>query len=638
MAAGCAVLTMVGAAQTASSSQQPVQVSSAPAVPGPQIESDFDLTVGGVFVDVGGSSQKFRTERNVRSGFNIGSLNLNLRPIKGTKTFFDFLTLSAAGVGDSSPYQRGDLRAAKRRLYDLKVGYRKYNYFFGLPEFAMGWHPEDSVGRSSNVSLKLLPDRTVSFLAGYRRHQLYGTRFTSQALLLDTYPVSYPRRLSSDEYRGGVQLKTRRISLLFDQSFLRYKDDQQLLPNGDASVGLRGNLLAGGARNVPSRMTTPVTRVLGRYQPNRRYEVTGRYIYSGADLKIGRYENLLNRVGLGRFPVRQIISSSGISEKPTHNAAFAQSLDITERLTFHQRFLYDTYTLTGFLDTTGVLSLINEARNQQIDLPFSETGGTITEYKYARNEAELDYELTPSVSLVGGHAYSDRHLGFGDRGISPRTVVTITNAGIGGLVWRPGAKGRIRAEVEKGTASEAFNRIDPLSYLRWKLRGQYRPTARLTVSGSAVIDDNSNNTEAVRYDLDNRQLGVQAVYVASSRLLLSGGYNYLRIRTSTDIVFYALSELTGGLSLYETNTHLAHLQAQFPIGKRLDVHAGYEYIKDTGATFPLRMHVPRVGFSLRLHPNVSLEADWRYYSYDERRFSIRDYRANVVAVGLKFTR
>jgi hypothetical protein len=47
---------------------------------------------------------------------------------------------------------------------------------------------------------------------------------------------------------------------------------------------------------------------------------------------------------------RQIISSTGVSEKPAHHASIGQTLDITRRLTFYHRFLYDSHSITGFLD------------------------------------------------------------------------------------------------------------------------------------------------------------------------------------------------------------------------------------------------------------------------------------------------
>ncbi len=601
-----------------------------------EVATTFELSAGGVFVDVDGNGGKFRTDRNVRPGFNTNKLYLDLRPANEAEAFFDFLTVSAFGMGDSSPYQRGEFRAGKRKDYDLKAGYRKYSYFFGLPEFALGWHPEDSVGRTANVSLAVFPDRKATVVGGYRRHQLFGTRFTSQDLGLDAFPASYPRRLSSDEVFGGVRLKGRTASLHFDQSYLRFKDDQQLFPNGEVSVGPRGNRLAEGQRDAPTRITTPISRVLGRFQPSRRYDVTGRYIYSGADLDISRLDNLLFRIGQGQFPTRQVVSSSGVSEKPSHSLGMSQSVDITDRLSFHHRFVYETYTLTGLLETTGVLSLIG-AGGASLELPFTASGGTVTEYVLGRNEAELEFAVAPSVSVVGGHIYSDRHLAFGDGDSKPRPVVTITNAGYGGLIWRPGLKGGLRAELEKGVASAAFNRTDPLSYQRWKIRGEVRPMSRLTVSANSVIEDNANDTAGVNFDLDNRQAGVQAVYVPSERVTVSGGYNYSRLRTSTGIVFYMLSELNQGLSVYETDLHVVHALVEAPIGERLDLRAGYEYIKDGGATFPLKMQTPRAGLSLMLHRHVHFEADWRHYSYNEAAYSIRDYRANVLAVGLRFT-
>jgi len=637
-AAGLALCWLVGVAGNAQTSQQAgaSQAEAAPSPRGGGFESRVELSLGAVFVDTDGSRDKFWTDRYLRSGFNTAGLLLDLRPLKGTRARFDSLRLTAAGIGDANPYQQASLRMVKRKLYDLKAGYHKYNYFFALPEFALGLHTENSVGRSGNVNLKLFPGRKISLSAGYRRHQLFGTRFSSQNLILDTYPVSYPRRLASDEFTGGVEVNWKPLLLSFDQSFTRFRDDSQVLANANQPEGLRGNLLEAGRRDAPTRIATPVSRVLARYAGGRRYELVGRYLYSGADLRINRFEDLLQRTGVNRFPVRQIIASSGTSEKPTHNAGLAQTWEITDRLKLEHRFTYETYTLTGLLDTTGFLRLISEATGQQLDLPFQGLGGTVTGYRLGRNETELEYSVASTLSLVGGHRYSDRHLAFGEYGASARPVVTVTNAGSGGVLWVPGSKGRVRVEMEKGTSSQAFNRIDPLSFLRWRIRGQVRPVSRLTISGSAVIEDNSNDTAGVNHDLDNRQFGAQVVYVPSGRLVVGGGYNFYRLRTSTDIVFYALTSLTGGISLYETNTHVANFHLQAPVGKRVDVRAGYEYVRDTGASYPLRMRTPRAGVSVLLRKGVYFEADWTRYAYHEEAFAIRNYRANVLRTGLRF--
>ena len=629
----CAALATSGAAQTGGSDQLSTAV---PTEQTPKYQTEYDFLLGGVIVDVDGNKDKFRTERNLRSGFDAGRIYFDARPVNPEGAKFDHLTISGFGFGSSNPYQRADFRMNKRKLYDIKAGYRKYYNFFKLPEFANGWHDEDSVGRSYNISLDLFSGRSVSALVGYRRNQLYGTRFTSQDLRLDAYPVSYPRRLSSHEVFGGAKVKTRTVNFRFIQSYIRTNDDQQLFPNGMNSIGLRGNLLAEGQRDVPTRISTPVTRALGSWRPTARYDITARYMYSGADMDLTRSEDLLNRIGQGLLPVRQVISSSGMSEKPTHNFGLSQTLDITDRLTFSHRFVYDKYSLTGFLNTSGMLSLIDETLGTSLDLPFEEAGGTETNYKLLRNEAELEFTIIPSIAVFGGHRYTDRHMAFGDSGSNPRPVVTIGNTGIGGVLWRPTQSALIRAEVEKGVASEAFNRIDPLSTLRWKIKSQFRPVRNLTVTANLLIEDNDNNTPDVNYDLDNRQFGAQALYALPSDLVLSGGYNYLRIRTTTDIVFYTLSQMVDGLSLYETNTHILNALLRVPVHRRVELRGGYDYFKDTGETYPLRMHIPWVGLSLLLGKGISIETDWKYYSYSEEVSAIRDYNAHTLAIGVRF--
>ena len=414
-----------------------------------------------MFVDVDGSEAKFRTERDLRPGFNVGNLRMELRPLEGTTTFFNSAVLTAFGIGDSSPYQRASFRMQKTRLYDFDASYRKYNMFFGLPDFALGLHSEDSVGRAFRFGLKLLPDRTVSFRTLYRRNQLYGTRFMSQNTGLDTYPVSYPRRLASDEFGGGILLRSKLASLSFDQHFVRFRDDQQLIAIG--GMGVDGNQLESGQRNVPTRISNPVSTVFGRLKPSQRYDIVGRYMYSGADLDLTRYEDLLNRLGTARLPVRQIISGSGVSEKPTHNGSLGQTFDITDRLRFDHRFFYHTYTITGLLDTVGVLRLSNPSGGQT-DSPFEFSGGTFTKYAWGLNEAELSYDLGRTVTLLGRYTYGDRHMTFGGTDTSQRRVVTITHSGGGGISWIPSAQGRLNAEVEKGVASQVFNRVEPLIF------------------------------------------------------------------------------------------------------------------------------------------------------------------------------
>ncbi len=158
----------------------------------------------------------------------------------------------------------------------------------------------------------------------------------------------------------------------------------------------------------------------------------------------------------------------------------------------------------------------------------------------------------------------------------------------------------------------------------------------MQVSASAQVADNRNDTPGIRHDLDDRQFAVHAVYTASDRLLLSGGYNYLQLNSATDIVFFTLARLRSSRSLYETKTHAATAEVQVPAGPRLDFRFGYQYIEDKGLSLPLRMHAPRAGFQLKLHRSIAAEGQWQHCSYGERLFSLEGYRAYTIAAGLRF--
>lgn len=40
---------------------------------------------------------------------------------------------------------------------------------------------------------------------------------------------------------------------------------------------------------------------------------------------------------------------------------------------------------------------------------------------------------------------------------------------------------------------------------------------------------------------------------------------------------------------------------------------------------------------MQLAGGFSIEADWRYFGYAERRTAIQDYNANVVYLGLRYS-
>lgn len=75
----------------------------------------------------------------------------------------------------------------------------------------------------------------------------------------------------------------------------------------------------------------------------------------------------------------------------------------------------------------------------------------------------------------------------------------------------------------------------------------------------------------------------------------------------------------------------------------------YYYIMDRGApavslgandvvnAYPLRRHNPEARLAYRFSNHVTGNLSYRHYSYNERDFSVQDYRSNILTSSLRFT-
>jgi len=211
----------------------------------------LEIALGTTFVDIDGSRERFLTESFIKSGINLRRFLFDLRPTKMGPKPFNFATVSGSGFGNSEPYQHFDVRLAKRNNYDFSSGFRKFNYFFDLPSFAQGLHPENSVVRSSNYQLRLFTDKLASIDLTYRRNQNYGSALYRAKLPLDIFQISQPRRLNSNEYSAGTTVRAGSLGITLKQSLLRFKDNSPIFPNQSNSKGFNRSSPKGWASGYP---------------------------------------------------------------------------------------------------------------------------------------------------------------------------------------------------------------------------------------------------------------------------------------------------------------------------------------------------------------------------------------------------
>lgn len=324
------------------------------------------IEVGGHMVTHSGNAGMWDTLVNTHTGPRILSGSFQAHTLNSKKTpFFDDLTMNSFGYG-GDPYASSILRMHKGRAYKLDANFRRnrqyFNYdLFGnslIPANAVPYvpitdspHLFNTVRKTGDVNLTVLPLSKVSFRAGYWRTTNEGPSLSSNVSKSNSNPLlNQWWRYSDDIYTGGVDWKlTRKTVLSYDQFVTSYKQDTRWdmapsnigfqLPNGTpVSLGLnifstaKNTCLVAGTANtvVPSCNGTlayhryaPVRTLL----PTEQFRFTsasipgvsmnGRFVYSSGSERLDHYDEYyagwsdssINTTG------RNIIRYSGVGSK-----------------------------------------------------------------------------------------------------------------------------------------------------------------------------------------------------------------------------------------------------------------------------------------------------------------------------------
>jgi hypothetical protein len=228
-----------------------------------------------------------------------------------------------------------------------------------------------------------------------------------------------------------------------------------------------------------------------------------------------------------------------------------------------------------------------------------------------------------------------------------------TNAFIGGLRYRPTKRTSVMFDLEKGQNNNAFVRISPLDYTRFRVRAQVRATDKLGLTGAFTSMDRTNPTPQVNNDSNMRSYSIAANWEPKSRVWIDVGYDYHDLYATADILYTTLvnnvSTRASGRSLYYARINSLYANTRFALTNRLDLLMVYYYVMDRGApsvtlgtndfasSYPLRRHNPEARLAYRFNNNITGNLSYRHYSYNERDFSVQDYRANILTTSLRFT-
>jgi hypothetical protein len=590
-------------------------------------------TVGlsAVFVDVNGSQEKYRTDYNYLPGVNLSEFSLNLLSEGEGLSWLDYFKLDGNGFGDAFPYERANLLFGKRGLYEFQGRYWKQDYYFNVPTFALGDHSDTSARRVFDLNFRLFPHRSVVVDAGYIRNRQYGTAFTSLLKFQNLVEMKRPRDAVTQDFRVGASFHTQSFRASVYQTFRKYEEELQQEENRLLDAGTLPNVSA----SLPVEMTVPITQITAGYSPSARWMVEGKYSYSKGSAEAGRDEFSALKLTEG-LTLEEVIRANSVSDRPEHRGEVEARFDLTDRLVFSNIFELRKFEIDGdYFQEMKLGSAENDGT-----MVFSQEASTFIDYRMIRNRPELEYLVSPAVSVFGGYQYEDRLV---ERelelfsGFDQSRQTRVTHSGFGGVSWRPYSGSRVFLEFEGGTANDAFTNTEARDITRMRVSTQFPVANGFSISPHLVYASHSNKTSDHSFDSEQWQGGFEVFYLdPGERFQATAGYTLFDLESVADLRFYFEGDLTDGFSDYRTQLHFLHSRLVLPIGERLRLRLGYQWLRDgEGNSYPLKRHLGDAGLMVLLPSGWSFDVAWHHVSYNEDLEYLQDYMANRLGVTLR---
>ena len=618
-------------------------------------------------VDTGGNSQRYLSDVNVRDGFRVLDYSLDMRSRPGTGILFDLLKADVNNAGGDLA-QSFYLRAEKTRVYRFDSNVRRFNYFRNIANFVspipnVTWRDTDLRQQISDYNLKLFPQRAVRINAGYSRSMAKGRNTPTYSFERDQFQLFGAPNWEANDFRLGLEATYRKWDFNVEQLYRNFHNDSFAAgrPGGDLGFNQTDNgRLTTLERYTPFHSRSLVTRVGVHGSIADRLHVVFRALRDDERMRAGYLEKITGRTSTGANILSRTLglNPEGIATRPGQNVDAGLSLDINKHLTISNTFNYTAWKIQGDMTWLNISTQQTGTAAPVTTQTATVATGYLTDLSSYRNTLEANLSYGRKFSANAGWRVMNRDVKLAGiwnatsatgRVVSGEEESIFTHAFIGGMRLRPTNRTSFMFDIETGQNNNAFIRINPLDFTRTRVRAQIQATDKLWVNGTFATLDRKNPTRQVENESNSRIYTVAVEWQPHTRANLDVGYDYNDLY-ATALIDYALgSQRFNGRSLYYARINSVFANTRFGLTNRLDLLMAYYYIMDRGNptvtlgandlvnSYPLRRHNPEVRLAYRFSNNVTGNFSYRHYSYNERDFSVMDYRANILTTSVRFT-
>ncbi len=626
------------------------------------------IEIGHRFVDTDGSRDRYLSDVNVRNGWRLLEFSTDMRARPGTGILFDFLKADVSNAGGDQS-QTFSLRMDKTQWYRFDSNVRRFNYYRSPgPNFANNFRNHDLRQQISDYSLKLFPQRAVRINAGYGRSSAKGRYNPSYSYERDLFQLLGETRWEANDYRLGVDASHRRWNFNVEQLYRNFKNDPQI--NSTTGINLGFNPTDAGKisfldRDIPLRSHALVTRGSVSGSVGERLHVVLRGLHDEERLRSPYVELSKGTASNNQTIVSRLLlidTNGGANVKRPNSIVDAGvTYDINKNFSISDTFRYTAFKIVGDVSTLQT-SLQQPATGPQQTIITNTAGGRITDLTSYWNTLALNMSFGRKFSANLGWRAMQREVtletDYFSKASNSNSATVLdetesesvdTHAFVGGFRVRPTEKFSFIFDVEHGTNNNAFVRINPLEFTRFRARAQYHATDKLMFSGAFTSTDRLNPTPQVENESDARSYTVAVNWEPKSRVNIDAGYDYHDLFATANIRYFISGRENRGNSLYYARLNSVFANTRFGLTNRLDLLMVYYYVMDRGApsvsigandfvsAYPLRRHNPEVRLAYRFSNYVTGNLSYRHFSYNEKEFAVQDYRANILTSSLRFT-
>lgn len=641
-----AIVSLVAALSTAAAEDKPP----------PTYTVDGSVTTGYRFVDVGGSTSKYREDYNLNEGPVLFGLSVDGLSHAPDKTPVDRFHLEVDTPGNE-PVSFFRLSAADRETYDLRVDFTRSKYFYAVPQL---WeqpvagdvrlddlHDFNTTRTNGAVDLTVHAAHLPTLLFGYRLYELTGDATSTMRIQNgDTFLTNAPVDSVTHVGKLGTEFRLLGTDFFLQQEYRRVSrsfDQQAPLPGG--AIGLDPtdpSTLQSWTSHEDEHLDIPATTVRLRHPIGDDVDLTGDYFYSHADLG---FHGGRRRVGTSDTPAFsgvEVLTDNGGATMDTHVADLAATWRARDWLRFDASWRYNERSEGGDVREPSTFGLLAAATGDQVRV-HSLTG---------------DVEVDPrkDLSLRAGVRWAHRDANFSQS--AQQKTSTDAIGAIADATYHPWTFADLYLRYEGAQVDDPLvTPGDPTAAipareitLTFVNRGNTGLRLRLrdwlSVQYQLVAESRENGSFGARSQNFGNSVGLSIQPLAT--LSFYASYTRRDVDNRADILLAPLYTRTRSLQRGTEDMFTTDLRYDFTAAKQqFSLGGNVAYVNASNALAPrfepgmqglAFFDLNRVdggAFFTWHHPFLEPSIEFRRIDYTERVLPGNDYRATIVALKIR---